>query len=280
MTPERQKKLLDVYGWTFDPRCECVHCDEYRNTQPEDPIAIVGLDFVDTPEGRLDVRPGSDALTTLKRLSERPSRVGTNACVEGEVTPRAVRPSDLHDKAEKDPARKIISESDRRKATPIFSGVMRYFPDALAAVARLSKAGNDKHNPGQPLHWSRDKSTDHGDCIARHQVTFEETDPETGEFHAAAVAWRALAQLQLLEEKKQKEAAEPKCGPQEPADTNPWRKWLPTFQVPPAGRVEYKLRQWPDRSYTDRAELLTWGECGAATITAWRPAWEDKRRAA
>ena len=93
-----------------------------------------------------------------------------------------------------------LSESATRKATPIYSGVMRYFPDALAAVARLSKAGNDKHNPGQPLHWAREKSTDHGDCIIRHQMEPDKIDPETGELHAAAVAWRALAQLQLLEE--------------------------------------------------------------------------------
>lgn len=94
------------------------------------------------------------------------------------------------------------SESERRKATPMFSGVLRYFPDALAAVARLSKAGNDKHNPGQPLHWAREKSKDHGDCLMRHQTTFDEIDPETGEYHAVAVLWRAAAQLQELEEKR------------------------------------------------------------------------------
>ena len=90
--------------------------------------------------------------------------------------------------------------SAARKATPVFSGCLRYFPLALAAVARLSKAGNDKHNPGQPLHWSRGKSNDHGDCLVRHQITFEQVDEETGELHATAVAWRALAQLELLEE--------------------------------------------------------------------------------
>lgn len=95
-----------------------------------------------------------------------------------------------------------MSDSAQRKATPIWSGVLRYFPDALAAVARLSKAGNDKHNPGEPLHWSRGKSNDHGDCLVRHQLTPDEIDPETGELHAVAVAWRALAQLQLLEEAK------------------------------------------------------------------------------
>lgn len=93
-----------------------------------------------------------------------------------------------------------MTDSATRKATPIWSGVLRYFPDALAAVARLSKAGNDKHNPGEPLHWSRGKSNDHGDCLVRHQMTPDMIDPETGELHATAVAWRALAQLQLLEE--------------------------------------------------------------------------------
>jgi hypothetical protein len=95
-----------------------------------------------------------------------------------------------------------MNGSAARKATPIFSGVLCYFPDALAAVARLSKQGNDKHNPGEPLHWSREKSNDHGDCIVRHQLDFDKIDAETGEYHAVAVAWRALAQLQLLEELK------------------------------------------------------------------------------
>lgn len=91
-------------------------------------------------------------------------------------------------------------DSKARKQTPLWSGVLRYFPDALCAVARVSFAGNEKHNPGMPLMWSRNKSFDHGDCIVRHQLAPEKIDPETGEFHAASVAWRALAQLQLLEE--------------------------------------------------------------------------------
>lgn len=96
----------------------------------------------------------------------------------------------------------IVSDSQARKDTPIFSGVIRYFPDALAAVARLSKMGNDKHNPGEPLHWAREKSTDHGDCIVRHQIEFDQIDTDSKEFHAVSVAWRALAQLQLLEEER------------------------------------------------------------------------------
>lgn len=103
----------------------------------------------------------------------------------------------------------MTNDSKQRKETPMFSGLLRYFPDALAAVARLSHKGNEKHNPGEPLHWAREKSTDHGDCIVRHQIAFDQIDPENGEYHAVAVAWRALAQLQLLEEKRLAEQAEP-----------------------------------------------------------------------
>ncbi len=97
----------------------------------------------------------------------------------------------------------IPSDSKERKDVPVFSGFMAYFPDAIAEVARLSQAGNDKHNPGEPLHWSRDKSSDHGDCIARHQLEFDSMDDD-GFLHAAKVAWRAMAQLQLLVEPPQR----------------------------------------------------------------------------
>jgi hypothetical protein len=92
--------------------------------------------------------------------------------------------------------------SAERKAEPIHAGVLRYFPDALAAVARLSKAGNDKHNPGQPLHWSRHKSNDHLDCVARHIITPDKPDPDSGESHLVHAAWRVLAALQLQEEER------------------------------------------------------------------------------
>jgi dATP/dGTP diphosphohydrolase, N-terminal len=98
----------------------------------------------------------------------------------------------------------LTSDSKARKETPVFSGVLRYFPDAVAAVARVSYKGNQKHNPGEPLHWSRGKSDDHGDCIVRHQVEYDKIDSDMNEYHAAMVAWRALAQLQLLEEKRKK----------------------------------------------------------------------------
>jgi hypothetical protein len=68
----------------------------------------------------------------------------------------------------------------------------------MAEVARLSKYGNDKHNPGTELHWSFTKSNDHGDCIMRHQAQAEEVDDSCGFLHAVMVAWRAMAQLEKL----------------------------------------------------------------------------------
>lgn len=96
-----------------------------------------------------------------------------------------------------------------RKKRPVFSGVLQYFPDALLELAHHSFRGNELHNPGQPLHWAREKSTDHADCIARHLVdigpTWDAIDEETGSYHAAALAWRALALLQLVLEKAKTE---------------------------------------------------------------------------
>jgi hypothetical protein len=95
------------------------------------------------------------------------------------------------------------TDSERRKRTPIYSGVLKYFPRTMVAMARLSWAGNEKHNPGQPLHWSRSKSADHKDCAVRHLMTDEELDTETNELHAVAAAWRACANCELVLEKKE-----------------------------------------------------------------------------
>jgi len=86
--------------------------------------------------------------------------------------------------------------SAERKEVPLCSGALDYFPAALAYIARISKAGNDKHNPGQPLHHARGKSTDHADCIARHLVDRGLIDPEDGLRHSGKLLWRAAALLQ------------------------------------------------------------------------------------
>ena len=73
----------------------------------------------------------------------------------------------------------------------MYSGLMAYFPDACAAVAEHSYKGNDKHNPGEPLHHARGKSMDHTDCIIRHVASnYEGMDGDSLE--VIALAWRAL----------------------------------------------------------------------------------------
>ena len=91
--------------------------------------------------------------------------------------------------------RTLPQNAEDRKASPVMTGVLDYFPLAIAEVARISKAGNDQHNPGQPLHWARGKSADHADCIVRHLIERGTFDKE-GQRHSAKVAWRALALLQ------------------------------------------------------------------------------------
>lgn len=94
--------------------------------------------------------------------------------------------------------------SAERKDRPIARGVLDYFPDAIAEVAHVSKIGNDQHNPGQPMHWAKEKSTDHADCIIRHLIDRGKIDSD-GVRHAAKVAWRALALLQTEIDKEREQ---------------------------------------------------------------------------
>lgn len=87
------------------------------------------------------------------------------------------------------------TDAKARKASPLAEGLLWYFPNALAAVAAVSKAGNDQHNPGQPMHHARGKSMDHADCLLRHLIDAGTLDTD-GQRHSAKVAWRALALLQ------------------------------------------------------------------------------------
>lgn len=100
----------------------------------------------------------------------------------------------------------LPTDSQARKDTPIYSGVLRYFPRALAYIAKVSKAGNDKHNPGQPLHWSKGKSNDHADCLARHLIEAGTIDPDDNLRHSGKAAWRAMALLETELEDAEKSA--------------------------------------------------------------------------
>lgn len=80
----------------------------------------------------------------------------------------------------------LPADSTERKTYPLYSGLFRYFPSALAAVAHHSYLGNEKHNPGLPMQHARGKSNDHLDALLRHVME--------GDLEGAA--WRALAALQ------------------------------------------------------------------------------------
>ncbi len=91
----------------------------------------------------------------------------------------------------------IKCKAQKRKDTPVFSGVLKYFPNALKEVAKASKAGNDQHHPDKPLHWDMDKSKDEYDALTRHLIDHT-VDPldDDGVLHLTKVAWRALAGLE------------------------------------------------------------------------------------
>ena len=92
----------------------------------------------------------------------------------------------------------LPTDAKERKGLPIFTGVLQYFPLAIAEVAKVSRIGNDQHNPGQPLHWARGKSMDQMDTATRHMVDWITHKKDTdGAYHLAKAAWRILAQLQL-----------------------------------------------------------------------------------
>lgn len=90
-----------------------------------------------------------------------------------------------------------IGKHAERKATPVFTGVLKYFPKAIKYVSQVSKAGNDQHHPDKPLHWDKSKSTDEPDALVRHLIDHS-INPmdDDGMLHAGKVAWRALALLE------------------------------------------------------------------------------------
>ncbi len=104
-------------------------------------------------------------------------------------------PIEVHDEA----PRGLPTDDKSRKGMPIFRGPLMYFPDALLAVAAVCKAGNDQHNPGEPMHWERGKSMEQMDTALRHMMdhglgNLKDSD---GQWHIAKAAWRLLAELQL-----------------------------------------------------------------------------------
>jgi hypothetical protein len=107
----------------------------------------------------------------------------------------------------------LSSDNTTRKNTRIVGGVLGYFPAAIVGVAKHSADNNERYNPGQPMHWSIDKSIEHGECAQRHLLDVSELRVAIDRApdlrtkldlidailtEANALAWRALALSQTL----------------------------------------------------------------------------------
>lgn len=145
----------------------------------------------------------------------------------------AVRDADGRATGETLPAGK--SEAQQRKNKPITTGVLDYFPDALLAVAEVSRVGNEQHNPGEPLHWAKGKSIDHADSLVRHLLDRGKFDTD-GQRHSTKVAWRALALLQTELEAEQKALREQTIPRQQIAFPEP-----PPKDLAPGFPIGYEL---------------------------------------
>ena len=86
----------------------------------------------------------------------------------------------------------LPTDAQERKAIPVYRGFIKYFPDAIVEVTKCSVRGNNQHHPDKDVHWDKSKSTDELDSMMRHLL----------EEDWAAVAWRAMANLQRECDKK------------------------------------------------------------------------------
>lgn len=82
-----------------------------------------------------------------------------------------------------------------RKEMPICEGLLDYFPDACLYVAHVSFVANEQHNPGETMHWAKEKSIGKGNEIARHLLDRGNLDTD-GLRHSGKLAWRAMELLQ------------------------------------------------------------------------------------
>jgi hypothetical protein len=159
----------------------------------------------------------------------------------------------------------LPTDAKTRKGIPIYSGFVKYFPDAIAAVAELSRKGNDQHNPGKPLHWDRSKSSDELDAQMRHLLDMAadgEDATDTDEvFHATKNAWRAMANLQKLIEKKRLGSAL----------DGEWREWKGGERPVPADKmVQVRYRDKYVSQPVEAGDLWWDHRGGMGDIIAWR----------
>lgn len=111
------------------------------------------------------------------------------------LKPRGVE-QDPYGKHDKEPGSKL----DAGKVS-VTRGCLHYFPRAITAVAELSTIGAKKYS------WKGWESVPdgihrYGDALGRHELCIEgdytRRDRDTGVLEATAVAWNALARLELV----------------------------------------------------------------------------------
>lgn len=100
-----------------------------------------------------------------------------------------------------------VGKKDDADKMPIVSGLFNYFPRALLAVANQSKYGAKKYEVDyEDSNWDKveDAERRYNDARGRHIVDqaidglYDVGEKGSGNLHAAAVAWNALAYLELL----------------------------------------------------------------------------------
>jgi hypothetical protein len=164
----------------------CVKKAEYRGrtAYPGD------IAFTTAREWDCDQRFVAVTLHAVLFASERTHWVEHGSRAVAQPEPAAPRPAHSH----------LPATAKARKEVPLATFMMTYFPDAFIDLARCSYIANEQHNPGEPMHWAREKSVDHLDCLMRHMMDAGQVDGD-GILHDTKVAWRALANLQLTIER-------------------------------------------------------------------------------
>jgi len=91
------------------------------------------------------------------------------------------------------------AKMDAGKA-PVFQGALAYFPLAIKAVSMVSLVGAKKY-AWKGWEAVPDGFNRYSDALGRHllaETTEGPVDADTQQFHAAQVAWNALARLELF----------------------------------------------------------------------------------
>ena len=93
----------------------------------------------------------------------------------------------------------FTQDAETRKTYPVYTGLVKYFPDALARVANISCSGGAQHGHTE-IHWDREKSPDEPDALMRHMIDYAKSGNID---ELSKVVWRSLAWLQKESEAEQ-----------------------------------------------------------------------------